>query len=79
MSLYAHDAALFIGPSEQDINTITEVMEIFADASGLFTNISKIEISPIRCDPANLPFLQNSSMAIYIQFPLQISWFAIAL
>jgi hypothetical protein len=76
MSLYADVGALFISPSKQDINTITEAMQIFVDASGLFTNISKTEIFPIRRDLANLSFLQNSGMVIssfpckYLGLPL---------
>lgn len=49
-SLYADDVALFIKPSPQEIDTVKLVLNIFAKASGLHTNLNKTEIYPIRCD-----------------------------
>jgi hypothetical protein len=37
MSLYADDAAVFIKPAEQDLHVTLEIMNIFAQASGLLT------------------------------------------
>jgi hypothetical protein len=56
MSLYAYDAALFICPSEEDFRVVTTILEIFAAASGLNTNLNKTKIFPINCD-GNLAFL----------------------
>jgi hypothetical protein len=43
MSLYADDAAVFIKLYQQDLQVTLEIMNIFAKASGLFTNITKTE------------------------------------
>lgn len=53
-SLYADDAAVFIRPEKQDFEVLKIILEIFAQASGLHTNLEKTEIYPIRCDDINL-------------------------
>jgi hypothetical protein len=41
-SLYADDAPIFIiKPDQQDFNTIRCILRVFADASGLQTNMDK--------------------------------------
>jgi hypothetical protein len=50
VSLYADDAALFISPSAQDLQTTNCILQIFAEASRLNTNLTKTEYYPIRCD-----------------------------
>lgn len=47
VSLYTDDAAVFIKPMTQDLAVTTLILKIFADASGLVTNISKTELYPI--------------------------------
>jgi hypothetical protein len=76
MSLYADDAALFIGPSEKDFRIISEILNIFAAASGLCTNHHKTEIYPISCDSSAITHLQSSGIIIasfpcmYLGLPL---------
>jgi hypothetical protein len=78
MPLYVDDVALFISTSERDFRVATEILEIFAAASGLNTNIVMTEIYPINCD-SNLPFLHNSGMIIssfpckYLVLPLHVN------
>jgi hypothetical protein len=69
MPLYVDDVALFISTSERDFRVATEILEIFAAASGLNTNIVMTEIYPINCD--SIAFLAQLWYD-YLQFPLQI-------
>lgn len=49
VSLYADDAAVFIKPSVQDLMITNCILNIFQEASGLVTNMSKTEYYPIWC------------------------------
>jgi hypothetical protein len=76
ISLYADDATLFIMPHEKDFTITSEILSIFANASGLQTNVSKTEIFPICCDISNLDHLHTSGMVVssfpckYLGLPL---------
>ena len=48
--LYADDVVLFIRPHQQDLIVVKAILEIFARASGLKTNLDKCHISPIQCN-----------------------------
>ena len=45
--LYADDVVVFLSPEEQDLLLTRVILNIFAGASGLKTNLSKCHISPI--------------------------------
>jgi hypothetical protein len=51
-------------------------MSIFAEASGLLTNLSKTECFPIQCANINLNFLDQANLVIsqfpctYLELPL---------
>jgi hypothetical protein len=64
VSLYADVAALFINLTEHDWSTTNHILNIFADASGLATNLSKTEFYPIRCEGTNLEFLSSANYGI---------------
>ncbi|WVZ57357.1 hypothetical protein U9M48_007751 [Paspalum notatum var. saurae] len=49
ISAYADDVVMFLRPTNQDITTVTGVLEIFGHATGLRTNISKSSVTPIQC------------------------------
>jgi hypothetical protein len=68
MSIYADDVAIFIKPTEYDLKNISEILHIFAQASGLVTNISKSECFSIQCDNVYLQFLGRANMVVS-QFP----------
>jgi hypothetical protein len=68
VSLYADDAALFLKPSKDDLNTMNCILQLFADASGLITNLSKTQAYPIRCDHLDLSFLSEANIPIS-EFP----------
>jgi hypothetical protein len=45
---YADDATLFINPTKDDLIVTYHILSIFAQASGLVTNMSKTQYFPIR-------------------------------
>lgn len=58
-SLYADDVAVFTKPDAPELSTLLKILNLFAQVSGLHTNIGKIEIYLIRCDEVDLtPLLQ---------------------
>jgi hypothetical protein len=57
-SLYANDL-VFLVPTEQDIQLVHGVMEIFVGVLGLHTNISKCQFTPIRCPEDHMAIVQQ--------------------
>lgn len=53
-SLYADDVGLFIKPIREEMLVLRGILSVFADASGLHTNMEKTEIFPISCNGVNL-------------------------
>ena len=49
-SLYEDDAALFLRPSKQDMTNLQQILQCFGEATGLFTNMQKLEMYPINCE-----------------------------
>jgi hypothetical protein len=54
LSLYADEAAVFINPIKEEVDTLMEIMRHFGEATGLRINISKSSVVSIRCDEVNL-------------------------
>lgn len=54
ISLYADDAGIFANPIKEEIDSISAILHLFGEASGLITNVSKSEAFPIRCEEINL-------------------------
>jgi hypothetical protein len=78
ISFYADDAALFINPSKDDLIVVDHILSIFAQASGLVTNMGKTQYFPIRCENVDMDFLSSSERVIstfpclYLGLPLNI-------
>jgi hypothetical protein len=76
VSLSADDAALFLKPSKDDLDIMNCILELFAYASGLVTNLSKTQAHPIRYDHVGLSFLTDANIPIadfpcsYLGLPL---------
>ena len=66
MSLYADDLVLFLAPTLEDFRCIRAILDLFAGASGLITNLDKCLISPIRCSEEDIALVQQA-------FPCQLS------
>jgi hypothetical protein len=65
--MYVDDLVIFIAPSEQDF-LLVRVLEIFAAASGLRTNLGKCQITPIQCSGKPVELAKQF-------FPCQLSQF----
>jgi hypothetical protein len=54
VSLYADDVVMFIAPKIDDIVAIKTILQIFGDASGLYTNLDKCVATTIACSQEEL-------------------------
>ena len=54
VSLYADDVVMFIAPKMDDIVAIKTILQIFGDASGLYTNLDKCVTNTIACSQEEL-------------------------
>lgn len=54
LSLYADDLVIFVNPSREDFGCISAILDLFAGASGLLSNLDKCLISPIRCSQEHI-------------------------
>jgi hypothetical protein len=68
MSLYADDLVVFVAPVKHDIRDVRAILDIFAGASGLHTNIGKCQFTPICCGPEHLDIMERL-------FPWQLAHF----
>jgi hypothetical protein len=71
MSLYADEATIFINPTHQDLKVAIHIMNIFVEASGLHTNLEKIECFLMQCDHLDLS-LFSFRKHVHISFPLDL-------
>jgi hypothetical protein len=76
MSLYVDDAVVFINPTTQDIQATTYILQLFAEASDLSTNMAKIEFFHIQCHNINIQDILGANQTIsnfpctYLGLPL---------
>jgi hypothetical protein len=62
--------------TKENLQVSNHILEIFADASGLCTNLAKIQCYPIQCEGVNLDFISVIGQAIssfpctYLGLPL---------
>jgi hypothetical protein len=68
VSLYIDDLVVFIDPTELDLTVVRAIMEMFADASSLRTNVGKCQIMPICCSNEQVTAVQS-------WFPAQVMHF----
>ena len=59
ISIYADDVALFLLPTQNDISTTLDILNIFGNASGLHNNVQKSSIYPIRCSEQTILEVQS--------------------
>jgi hypothetical protein len=70
MSLYADDAALFINPASNKIDTVMAIMDKFGQATGLRINASKSSVTAIRCSDFDLDSILHSFQGVRTSFPM---------
>jgi hypothetical protein len=49
VSLYVDNLVVFIDPTELDLSVVRAIMDTFVDVSGIRTNVSKCQMTPIQC------------------------------
>ena len=69
LSLYADDVALFIRPTEEDLQLTKDLLRCFGEASGLQTNLQKSCVIPIQCDEGVLEEVNNTLQCNTASFP----------
>ncbi|WVZ53491.1 hypothetical protein U9M48_004422 [Paspalum notatum var. saurae] len=68
-SLYADDAALFLRPTQQDVENLQLLVERFGEATGLKTNIQKSEIYKTNCEALNISNILDHFWGNIAEFP----------
>lgn len=70
-SVYADNVMLFLAPKVRDVVAIRELLLLFANASGLQTNLHKSLIAPIACSELQIGRITNILLAHLSDFPIQ--------
>lgn len=68
-SLYADDAAVFVNPIKEDVQNVSEILNVFGAASGLITNRGKCAVYPIHCENVDLMDVMESFSCPVKTFP----------
>jgi hypothetical protein len=68
-SVYADDLVIFLSPCVQDFNNIRRILDLFASASGLATNVDKCVITPIRCSDEQVHAVSQVFLCKVQDFP----------
>ena len=69
--MYADDVVIFLSPEQQDLILIRVILDIFAGASGLKTNLDKCSIWPIQCNLEATVMLLSHFPGKIAPFPIQ--------
>jgi hypothetical protein len=68
-SLYADNASLFLHPCNEDMLSLKQILKAFGKATGLHTNLQKIEVFPIRCNELDLDPILDGFVVRVRSFP----------
>jgi hypothetical protein len=68
-SLYADDLVVFLAPTIRDLRCLRAVLDCFAGASGLVTNVDKCLATPIRCSKEDIAQVQQIFPCRIAPFP----------
>lgn len=68
-SIYADDLVIFLRPKPEDFTCIRELLDLFAGASGLLTNLDKCLISPIHCSDEEIQAIREVFLCQLSPFP----------
>jgi hypothetical protein len=69
VSLYVDDLVISITPMEVDIALLCAILQTFTGASGLQTNVSKCQATPIRCTVEQIALSQQHMPCQLVHFP----------
>ncbi|WVZ83247.1 hypothetical protein U9M48_030415 [Paspalum notatum var. saurae] len=67
--LYADDLVVFLSPSQNDLELLKNLLQVFAGASGLHTNLAKCSATPISCSVQDVDLIQQSLGCQVVTFP----------
>jgi hypothetical protein len=68
-SLFADDLVVLLAPRHDDFVCLKQILDLFAGASGLITNIDKCQATPIRCTGELMSSLQLVFPCAVTDFP----------
>ena len=68
-SLYADDLVLLVAPNTNDLHCVIQILQLFAGASGLVTNVDKCVATPIRCSDEVMEAVQQAFPCVVAPFP----------
>jgi hypothetical protein len=69
VSLYADDLVLLVAPSATDLECVLQILNLFAGASGLITNVNKCVATLIRCTDEMMAIVQQTFPCVVTPFP----------
>jgi hypothetical protein len=69
LSIYADDVAIFLHPTQSDISSTLNILNLFGNASGLHNNAQKSNSYPIRCSEEAIQAVQNILPCELASFP----------
>ena len=69
--MYADDAALFLAPARDEVQTLAAILNFFGEVTGLKTNFLKSTVIPIRCQGVDLTTVLNGFEARRASFPIK--------
>lgn len=68
-SMYAGDAAVFLKPIKEDVEAVSQILDVFGHVSGLVTNRFKCAVYPVRCDNVDVPDVMDAFQCPIQSFP----------
>jgi hypothetical protein len=60
---------LLVAPDANDLHNLRQILQLYAGASGLVTNVEKCVAMPIRCSAEELQAVQQAFPCVLAQFP----------
>jgi hypothetical protein len=69
LSLYVDDLVIFLVLEKKDIRLARAILEFFASAFGLHTNLSKCQFSPIKCTDDHIARVTHWFPCQLVHFP----------
>jgi hypothetical protein len=68
-SLYADDLVVLLAPEIGDLHCLSQILQLFAGASGLVINMEKCIVTPICCDDEAIAAVQEVFPRVVSPFP----------
>jgi hypothetical protein len=69
-SLYADDVVVLLAPNVVDFTCLSQILDLFAGASRLVTNVDKCLATPIRCDDGAVTAIQGGVPVLDCSVPV---------